>query len=127
MKKITGQMANYHYQRYNELTGEQYWITPEFALMSRGGRTGKGIAHGWFQKYGTDTYPNDFVVMNGHQHKPPRYYDKLYALLDKEGEKLLKLERKLEATKNKADNTPARLRAKEIVATSRAEQSKRHL
>lgn len=126
MKKITGPMAETHYERLTT-EGERYWITPEFALMSRGGRKGKGIAHGWFQKYGTDTYPNDFVVMNGHQHKPPRYYDKLNALLDQEGQKLIALERQFEANRNKADNTPARLRAKEQVALARAQTLKRHL
>lgn len=127
MKKINGKKADEHYKRVDPTTGETYWITPEFALMSRGGRTGKGIASGWFTKYGTDTYPNDFVVMNGHQHKPPRYYDKLYALLDKEGAALIKLEREFTSRSAAADNTPRRLRAKEKVALARAAQNRRPL
>ena len=34
-------MAKEHYKRYDPTTGEIYWITPEFNLMSRGGRKGK--------------------------------------------------------------------------------------
>lgn len=127
MKKINGAKAHEHYKRVNQTTGEVYWITPEFALMSRGGRKGKGIAHGWFEKFGTDAYPHDFVVMNGHQHKPPRYYDKLYSLLDQEGAALMKLEREFTARSNAADNTPARLRTREKVALARAATLKRPL
>lgn len=127
MKKINGAQAHHHYQRHDPDTGEVYWITPEFALMSRGGRKGKGIAHGWFQKFGTDAYPHDFVVMNGHQHKPPRYYDQLYALLDKEGATLMKLEREFTSRSQAADNTPRRLRVKEKVALARIAQNRRPL
>ena len=35
MKKINGPMAKEHYKRYDPTTGEIYWITPEFNLMSR--------------------------------------------------------------------------------------------
>ena len=34
-------MAKEHYKRYDPTTGEIYWITPEFNLMSRGGRKRK--------------------------------------------------------------------------------------
>lgn len=38
-----------------------------------------GIANGWFQKYHSDVYPHDRVVIRGGKVcKPPRYYDKLY-------------------------------------------------
>jgi len=37
--------------------GEVIWITPEFALMSRGGRRGRGIAAEWLAKYSADVYP----------------------------------------------------------------------
>lgn len=126
MKKQLGRTADSHYERETP-EGERYWITPEFALMSRGGTKGKGIAHGWFTKYGTDAYPNDFVVMNGHQHKPPRYYDKLYELIDKEGATLMKLEREFTSRSKKADNTPSRLRVREQVAIARLASLKRHL
>lgn len=66
-KKITGANATVHYD------GK----LPEFALMSRGGRSGHGIAWEWFQKYSTDVYPKDFVTLKGRKERPPRYYDNL--------------------------------------------------
>lgn len=125
MKKLTGP-AEIQYQRETP-DGETYWITPEFALMSRGGRKGKGIANQWFQQWGTDTYPNDFVIMNGQKLKPPRYYDIEYAKLDLVGSTLMKLERQFAAHHQKEDNTPRRLRAREKVAIARVNQYMRHL
>lgn len=125
MKKLTGP-EEIQYQRETP-DGETYWITPEFALMSRGGRHGKGLANQWFQKYGTDAYPNDFVIMNGRKLKPPRYYDLEYAKLDLVGSTLMKLERQFAAHHNAADNTPRRLRDRETVALARVNQYQRHL
>ena len=48
-------------------------IEPEYATMSRR----PGIGYNWFQKYKTDVYPHDYVVINGFKVKPPRYYDNL--------------------------------------------------
>ncbi|MDO5343060.1 MAG: replication initiation protein [Bacteroidia bacterium] len=64
-KKLTGDLAEEHYH------GRE----PEFALMSRR----PGIGHDWLQKYQSDVYPNDFVVMRGGlKLKPPTYFDNLY-------------------------------------------------
>lgn len=70
VKKITGKKAEQHYK------GRR----PEFVLMSRGGRNQngknlKGIGHGWLEKFGSDVYPNDEVIVNGVPTRPPRYYD----------------------------------------------------
>jgi hypothetical protein len=68
-KKITGDPAPKYYGDKQQ----------EFALMSRGQKKdGKGgIGKPWFEKYNTDCYPKDFIVINGKKHKPPRYYDSL--------------------------------------------------
>lgn len=73
-KKITGERAVSHY------SGK----VPEFALMSRGGRNGHGLAYDWFKQYSTDVYPKDFVTMKGKKERPPRYYDALYEVTDAE-------------------------------------------
>lgn len=52
-------------------------LTPEFCTMSRGGRTGRGIGFDWYQRYKTDCFPSDFLVINGSKVKPPRYYERL--------------------------------------------------
>jgi len=66
LKKIFGKKQNDHYKNK----------TPEFSLMSRGGRKGKGLSYGWIETYYTDVYPKDCFTINGKKHKPPRYYDK---------------------------------------------------
>lgn len=73
VKKITGEAAKEHYERVDQETGEITRLKPEYTTMSRR----PGIGKDWFEKYGSDVYPNDYVVIDGKKHPPPRYYDKL--------------------------------------------------
>lgn len=43
----------------------------EYLTMSRR----PGIGRGWIDRYASDVYPSDELVVNGHVTKPPRYYD----------------------------------------------------
>lgn len=43
----------------------------EFFLVSRK----PGIGYQWLQKYGSNTYDNDYVIIRGKRMKPPKYYD----------------------------------------------------
>lgn len=72
-KKINGDMAENHYMHWCPSTGEGTPIAKEFANMSRM----PGIGSTWLNKYMDDVYPNDYVVINNHQIKPPRFYDKI--------------------------------------------------
>ena len=72
-KKVNGSLAERHYQRICEATGEIFQLKPEYATMSRR----PGIAHGHFDKYMPEIYPADEVVSRGHPSKPPKFYDKL--------------------------------------------------
>ena len=64
-KKITGAQADEHYQ------GRE----PEFVRMSRR----PGIGSAWLDKYKSDVYPHDFIVIrDGIKVKPPKYFDKLF-------------------------------------------------
>lgn len=125
-KKITGPMAETHYLR-EAPDGQRVWILPEFSLMSRGGRTGHGLAKEWLDQYQGDIYPHDYVLMRGKKLKPPRYYDKKLEEKDKIGAVLIKLERELSARSQEADNTPQRLATKEKVAQAKLNQRKRKL
>jgi hypothetical protein len=49
-------------------------VTPEFNRMS----LKPGIGSRWLEKYQTDVYPRDYVVINGVKVKPPKYYDILF-------------------------------------------------
>lgn len=79
MKKVTGEFADEHYQ------GRK----PEYTTMSRK----PGIGKNWFEKYKSDVYPCDEVMMNGKTYKPPRYYDKLLDIDNPELLKTIKVER----------------------------------
>jgi len=61
-KKIVGdkEKVNAHYE------GRK----PEFLLMSRR----PGIGKSWFEKFDTDVFPSDEIVVRGRVGKPPRYY-----------------------------------------------------
>ncbi len=59
-----------NFDRINPFTGEL--LEPEFGRMSLRPAIGKR----WIEKYWTDVYPRDFVVIDGIEAKPPRYYDK---------------------------------------------------
>ena len=72
-KKVTGEAAADHYVYTDKETGEVIELQPEYATMSRR----PGIGKGWFDKYKNDVFPRDYVVVNNHKIKPPRYYDNL--------------------------------------------------
>ncbi len=56
--------------RCNLHTGEL--LHPEFSRMS----LRPAIGRRWIQRHWRDVYPRDFVVIDGVEAKPPRYYDK---------------------------------------------------
>lgn len=74
MKKINGPLAEQHYVRVHPQHGFICRVRPEFLLMSRGGRDGKGIGYEWFQKHGKETFVHDSVIMDGYEAQPPRFY-----------------------------------------------------
>lgn len=74
VKKVNGPRSEDHYRYVDDETGEIHDRIPEYATMSRR----PGIGKNWFEKYSSDVYPSDFLVVNGHKAKPPRYYDQLF-------------------------------------------------
>lgn len=121
-KKINGEKALEHYNEIDKTTGEI--ITeriPEFTNMSRR----PGIGKTWFDKYKTEVYPSDFVIMRNQKIKPAKYYDTIY---DKEApEKLMKVKRKRrdKAKAKEQDNTWDRLDTKKKVHIQRNKLLKR--
>lgn len=110
LKKFTGEKAVSHYTRAHPDTGVVYQVEPEFATMS----LRPGLGSTWFDRFKTDVYPSDTVVMDGRiVANAPRFYDK--QLFEKELE-LLKRRRKRLALKQAADNTPERLATREQCA-----------
>lgn len=119
MKKINGDRASTHYIRTHP-RGYVVTVKPEFSVQSRR----PGIGTTWFEKYKTDAFPSDFLVIEGKPHSVPSFYTKK---LQEEELTKIKRRRKKNALPRKADNTPARLRVRETVKASRLSTLKREL
>ena len=126
MKKVTGEPAQAHYEWIDPETGEVFQRAPEFTHMSNGGRGGLGgIAKAWFDKYHSDVFPHDFVVLNGKKVSPPRFYTNQYEILYPEEVERIKRLRKKRAAEHEHDNTPARRKVKAEVRDARLKLLKR--
>ena len=123
MKKITGQAAERHYEVVSRETGEIFSRTPEFNRMS----LKPGIGGGWFDKYTSDVFPRDYVVVNKHECRVPRYYDRLFKRKSPEVFSAIKEKRLLDIGDYKDDNTFTRLKVKREVAEAKLSYLKRNL
>lgn len=122
MKKITGSAAYNHYAYYDE-SGQIKHRVPEFNKMS----LKPGIAADWFEKYRSDVFPHDYVIVNHNKVSVPRYYEKLEKLKDPLGFDNISYERFLLSQKRLDDSTPQRLKVKEQIAIKRLSMLKRSL
>lgn len=111
LKKITGPPAEDHYSEINKITGEVVQVKPEFITMSRN----HGIGYSWFQKYYSEVYPADEVIIAGKPQRPPHYYDQLYSVIEPRQWAAVLKKRARNALKHEGDNTPDRREVKEIV------------
>jgi len=110
-KKLYGKRLENATQRVDCETGESVTVRPELASMSRR----PGIGHGWWKKYRSDLFPDDFVILDGKKKPTPRYY---LTQLEKEDEQAaleIKEKRKQSAALRAADNTPERRKTREKV------------
>ncbi len=123
MKKITGPLADEHYQTVNTKTGEVNQVKPEYTTMSRR----PGIGKPWLAKYQSDVFPSDEVIVNGKSTRPPRYYDSQYELSDPTGCALIKEGRRSAGRKHRSNNTYERLRVRETIQERRNQQLLREL
>lgn len=123
MKKMTGPMAADHYSRLDETTGEIYQLKPEYTTMSRR----PGIGKVWFDKYKSDVYPHDYVVLKGKKMRPPRFYDTLFEREYPSDMDKLKASRVREGKKNVDEQTPERLNTREEVKLLQIKNLKRNV
>lgn len=95
LKKVLGKEAK-------EFYGDK---VPEYTTMSRR----PGIGRDWFEKFKSDVYPQDLVVLRGGVRcRPPKYYDKIFDLTNPKEFAILKTKRSLKAFNNE-NNSPRRL------------------
>lgn len=121
MKKRTGKGVGDHYETTDFETGEIKDRVPEFNRMS----LKPGIGYGFYKKYTSDIYPHDYVVVNGREARPPKFYDKKFADDYPEDFEALQLERFIDAQSRFQDNTDERLLVKEQVALAKGSLLKR--
>lgn len=120
LKKMTGDQAEAHYEWIDPDTGECVQLVPEFAKMS----LKPGIGGKWFELYSSDVYSgHDYVVINGHKCRPPRYFDRLLEKTDPDRFAEVKEARTDRAKSLASDNTPERLAVKETVRTAALQQT----
>lgn len=112
MKKINGPMAEGHYKGR----------VSEYCTMSRR----PGLSTEWFNRFNSDLYPKDFVIVNGHKCKIPKFYDKRLELQNKEEHDRIKHDR-LIAAKESSSCTPYHLDAAEQLQKQRFGLLKRGL
>ncbi|AXL15206.1 replication initiator protein [Microviridae sp.] len=126
-KKVNGPLRDEHYTQINSETGEIFFMQPEYATMSRGGKKkgSHGIAAEWFKKYNKDCYPKDFVTVRGKKMKPAKYYDRLLEALDPALYDDIKAQR--EELTNQEDNTPWRLKDRLKVKEAQIQNLTRHM
>lgn len=109
-KKVTGEKSMEHYTRILP-DGRMVEVEPEFALMSL--KPGIGAKH--YEFYREEIVDWDSCVINGHECKPPRYYDKLLERENPQAYEDLKRRRRNKADERAADETLLRRTAREKV------------
>lgn len=122
-KKVTGDLAAEEYQYLDPETGEVFDIRPPYCSMSRR----PGIGARWYDRYRSDVYPSDFVVMRGVKQKPPKAYDRLLSEQDADQAAKIKRGRLQKGKAHRADKTSSRLRVREKVKTAQTSTLKRTL
>jgi hypothetical protein len=132
MKKINGKTVNEnhevvdaeaHYQYCDLNTGEIIQRKPEFNKMS----LRPGIGQAWFDKFMSDVYTTDSVVVRGKKCRPPRFYDNKFKELFPEEFDGIQYKRELDGRSRSEDNTLERLAVKEKVALAKLSLLKRKL
>ena len=124
MKKVTGKAAFAHYHEIDQDgVSRETMRTPEFTKMS----LKPGIGSDWLAKFKSDVYPHDYVIVNGKKVKPPRYYDKKYAISDPYDYDELEFHRFSRAREKLYDNTPERLAVRKEVLEAKLSKLKRNL
>jgi len=122
VQKVTGDLAKSHYRVITD-DGEIIDRVPEFNHMS----LKPGIGKPWLDKFRTDVFPRDYVVINGVKTKPPKYYDRLFEKEDPGAFSEIVAQRELDGYSQKllGEQSDARLAVKEQIAIARKSMLKR--
>lgn len=114
-KRYGAEAEDYYEDLVNPLTGEVGRRRAEFCQMSR--RPGIGAA--WFEKFGSDLFPNDVAVQSGRKYKVPRYYAKRWSQANPELWEDIVERRVARALERLEESTPERRAVREKVAEAK--------
>lgn len=121
MKKISGDLAEPHYEKLTE-HGEVIPLPSEKAIcVSRR----PGLGRPFLDQFHTDIYPSDYVVIDGKKMRPPKYYDYRFELEYPEEFRTIKIARKTNSASHADNNTPERLLVREEILNRKIELLKR--
>ena len=109
LKKVTGKAAEKYYGHRR----------PPYVTMSRN----PGLGADWIKKWKDDVYSDDSIVIEGRQHRPPRFYDER---LSQEELLSVKARRRAAVAEAAESLSHERLQAKESIYNSRLEMKPRY-
>jgi hypothetical protein len=96
--------------------------TGEVRLVPQFFRVSNGIGRRWFDKFSSDVFPCDFVVLDGRKVAVPPYYKVLLRARDQKANLRIDAKRKAAARLHAADKTDSRLAEREEVARLRSKR-----
>jgi hypothetical protein len=128
VSKVTGDAAKSHYSCPEFIDSDgviRQSVEPEFNHMS----LKPGIGAKWLEKYRSDVFPRDYVIVNGVKTKPPKYYDALFERENPSEFSDIIARRELDGYDGflKGEQSVARLSVREQVHLARSSQLKRSL
>lgn len=118
MKKINGDPAIDHYGEPDLNTGEIMLKKAEYSTMSRR----PGLGKSWYEKYKTDLFPDNFVVIKGKKMPVPSYYQHLLREEDSELHISMQDKAKKYFLENRENSTPERLLTRELCKTAQIQR-----
>ena len=114
MKKAFGKNASRAPQYLRGTDFRTWYVEPEFVVTSRR----PGLGSEWFEKYHSDVYPCDYVIVDGKKFRPPRFYDKKFAEMDPETFEVIQEKRQEHAVqaswKEKTDGARPKWKEREV-------------
>lgn len=103
-------------RRWDSSTGQEWFVAPPFLAMSRA----PGLGFPWFERFGADAFPSDFVTLDGRKFSVPAYYLKLLERSDDGAAELVRERRALSSFVKVSERSERRLLARQESAVLRA-------
>lgn len=111
--KVTGPLAEDHYSRFFPDTGEVVKVAAEYTTMSRR----PGLGKPWLDRFMSEVFPADSVIVRGREVRPPRYYGSAFEVVNPAGYEAVCSERRRK--RRREEESPERGDVREVCAKAR--------